>query len=139
MAKKILLIEGDGIGPEVVAQAKKIIQYFHDNSDKKFATSYALLGGCAYDKLGTPFPDETLSLAKKNDAILLGAVGGPKWEDLDYSVRPERGLLGIRKELGLFANLRPAKVFDALVAASTLKEEVVKGLDIMIEIGRAHV
>ncbi len=132
MAKKILLIEGDGIGPEVVAQAKKIIQYFHDNSDKKFATSYALLGGCAYDKLGTPFPDETLSLAKKNDAILLGAVGGPKWEDLDYSVRPERGLLGIRKELGLFANLRPAKVFDALVAASTLKEEVVKGLDIMI-------
>ena len=132
MTKQILLIDGDGIGLEVVTQAQKIIQYFHDNSDKKFTISKALLGGCAYDECGTPFPQETLELAKKSDAILLGAVGGPKWEELDYSVRPERGLLGIRKELGLFANLRPAKVFDALKAASTLKEEVVRGLDIMI-------
>lgn len=130
--KNILLIEGDGIGPEVVGQTKKIIEFFNENSDKKFTTSNALLGGVAYDATGTPFPEETLRLAKESDAVLLGAVGGPKWESLDYSVRPERGLLGIRKELGLFANLRPAKVFNALVDSSTLKKEIVEGLDIMI-------
>lgn len=130
--KNILLIPGDGIGTEVVAQAKKILDFFSKNSDIKFDTEEALLGGIAYDKTGTPFPKETLEKAKKSDAILLGAVGGPKWESLDYSVRPERGLLGIRKELGLFANLRPATVFDALVDSSTLKPEIVKGLDIMI-------
>lgn len=130
--KKILLIDGDGIGPEVVSEAKKIIEFFNENSDKKFEISTALLGGIAYDKTGTPFPKETLDLAKESDAILLGAVGGPKWESLDYKVRPERGLLGIRKELELFANLRPAKVFDALCDSSTLKREVVEGLDIMI-------
>ncbi len=132
MTKKILLIAGDGIGPEVVGQAKKIIDFFDKNTDKKFECENALLGGCAYDAVKTPFPSETLELAKKSDAILLGAVGGPKWESLDYSVRPERGLLGIRKELELFANLRPAKVFDALVDSSTLKKEVVENLDIMI-------
>lgn len=132
MTKKILLIEGDGIGPEVVSQAKKIIDFFSQNTDKKFETENALLGGCAYDKLGTPFPQETVRLSKQADAILLGAVGGPKWEVLEYKHRPERGLLGIRKELGLFANLRPAKVFDALADSSTLKHEVVSGLDIMI-------
>lgn len=132
MTKKILLIDGDGIGPEVVNQAKKLLDYFTKNSDKKFTTENALLGGCAYDDCGTPFPEQTLKLAKESDAVLLGAVGGPKWESLDYSVRPERGLLGIRKELELFANLRPAKVFDALIDASTLKPEIVKGLDIMI-------
>lgn len=130
--KKILLIDGDGIGPEVVSQAKRIIEFFNENTDKKFEISNALLGGIAYDKTGTPFPQETLELAKESDAILLGAVGGPKWEGLDYKVRPERGLLGIRKELELFANLRPAKVFDALCDSSTLKREVVEGLDIMI-------
>ena len=130
--KKILLIEGDGIGPEVVSQAKKVIDFFSDNTDKKFETESALLGGIAYDKIGTPFPLETLELAKKSDAILLGAVGGPKWESLEYKHRPERGLLGIRKELELFANLRPAKVFDALADSSTLKREIVLGLDIMI-------
>lgn len=130
--KNILLIEGDGIGPEVVGQAKKIIEFFNENSDKKFTTSTALLGGIAYDETGTPFPEETLRLAKESDAILLGAVGGPKWESLDYSLRPERGLLGIRKDLALFANLRPAKVFNALVDSSTLKREIVEGLDIMI-------
>lgn len=130
--KKILLIEGDGIGPEVVGQAKKIIDFFSKNTDKKFETENALLGGIAYDKTGNPFPLETLNLAKKSDAILLGAVGGPKWESLEYKHRPERGLLGIRKELELFANLRPAKVFDALADSSTLKREVVLGLDIMI-------
>lgn len=130
--KKILLIEGDGIGPEVVSQTKKIIDFFNKNTDKKFETENALLGGIAYDKTGTPFPSETLELAKIADATLLGAVGGPKWEALDYKYRPERGLLGIRKELGLFANLRPAKVFNALADSSTLKREIVEGLDIMI-------
>jgi 3-isopropylmalate dehydrogenase len=132
MTKKILLIEGDGIGPEVVGQTKKIINFFSNNTDKKFETENALLGGIAYDQTGTPFPQETLNLAKKSDAILLGAVGGLKWESLEYKHRPERGLLGIRKELELFANLRPAKVFDALADSSTLKREVVSGLDIMI-------
>jgi 3-isopropylmalate dehydrogenase len=132
MTKKILLIDGDGIGPEVVFQTKKIIDFFNKNSDKKFETENALLGGCAYDAVGTPFPDETLKLARASDAILLGAVGGPKWESLEYKHRPERGLLGIRKELELFANLRPAKVFDALVDSSSLKKELVEGLDIMI-------
>jgi 3-isopropylmalate dehydrogenase len=130
--KKILLIEGDGIGPEVVAQTKKIIDFFSKNTDKKFETENALLGGIAYDKAGTPFPKETLDLARQSDAILLGAVGGPKWESLEYQHRPERGLLGIRKELELFANLRPAKVFNALTDSSTLKREIVLGLDIMI-------
>lgn len=132
MTKKILLIEGDGIGPEVVSQAKKVIDFFSKNTDKKFETENALLGGIAYDTTGTPFPQETLALAKKSDAILLGAVGGLKWESLEYKHRPERGLLGIRKELALFANLRPAKVFAALADSSTLKREVVSGLDIMI-------
>lgn len=132
MTKKILLIEGDGIGLEVVGQAKRIIEFFNKNSDKKFETENALLGGVAYDKTGTPFPAETLEMAKKSDAILLGAVGGLKWESLEYKHRPERGLLGIRKELELFANLRPAKVFNALADSSTLKHEVVAGLDIVI-------
>lgn len=130
--KNILLIPGDGIGSEVVLQAEKVINFFSKNSDKKFNTDTALLGGVAYDKTGTPFPDETLQKAKKSDAILLGAVGGLKWESLEYKHRPERGLLGIRKELGLFANLRPAVVFPALADSSTLKSEVVSGLDIMI-------
>lgn len=132
MTKNILLIPGDGIGVEVVAQAKKIIDFFSNNSDKKFTTDEALLGGIAYDKTGTPFPAETLAKAKESDAILLGAVGGLKWESLEYKHRPERGLLGIRKELELFANLRPATVFEALADSSTLKAEVVSGLDIMI-------
>ncbi|MBM3579928.1 MAG: 3-isopropylmalate dehydrogenase [Alphaproteobacteria bacterium] len=130
--KHILLLPGDGIGPEVVAQAKKVLDFFSKNTDKKFETETALLGGCAYDAVGTPFPQETLDLAKKSDSVLLGAVGGIKWESLEYKHRPERGLLGIRKELELFANFRPAKVFDALTDSSTLKREVVAGLDIMI-------
>ncbi len=132
MTKKLLLIEGDGIGPEVVGQAKKIIEFFNKNTDKKFECENALLGGIAYDKVGTPFPKETVDLAKQSDAILLGAVGGLKWESLEYKHRPERGLLGIRKELELFANLRPATVFAALADSSTLKKEIVSGLDIMI-------
>ncbi len=132
MTKKILLINGDGIGAEVVSQAKKIIDFFNKNSDKKFECEYAMLGGVAFDNYQTPFPQQTIDLSKESDAILLGAVGGPKWESLPYQQRPERGLLGIRKELELFANLRPAKVFSALVESSTLKREIIEGLDIMI-------
>jgi len=131
-SKNILLIEGDGIGKEVVGEARKIIEFFSKYSDKKFNIETALLGGIAYDQTGTPFPVETLNKAKNSDAILLGAVGGPKWESLEYKHRPERGLLGIRKELELFANLRPAAVFSALVDSSTLKREVIENLDIMI-------
>ncbi len=130
--KHILLLPGDGIGPEVVAETVKLIRFFNDKGPVKFTTSSALIGGAAYDAVGTPFPDETLAQAKAADAILLGAVGGPKWEDLPYAIRPERGLLGLRKELSLFANLRPAICFDALADASTLKHEIIAGLDIMI-------
>lgn len=131
-AKHILLLPGDGIGQEVVKETQKIIEWFNQNRGMKFTTSEALIGGTAYDKTGTPLPKETLDAAHKADAILLGAVGGTKWESLDYSVRPERGLLGIRKELGLFANIRPAMCFDALADASTLKKDVISGLDIII-------
>lgn len=132
MTKKILLIPGDGIGQEVVTETKKIINLFDKKTNKKFELEEALLGGVAYDKYQTPLPNETLKLAKESDAILLGAVGGPKWESLEYKHRPERGLLGIRKELNLFANLRPAKVFNSLADSSTLKFDIVNNLDIII-------
>lgn len=130
--KKILLLPGDGIGPEVVGETKKIIDWFSHQGKIAFQTEEALLGGAAYDATGTPFPAETLTKAKASDAILLGAVGGPKWESLPIASRPEKGLLGIRKELGLYANLRPAICFDALADASTLKHDIIAGLDIMI-------
>ena len=130
--RHILLLPGDGIGPEVVSETVRVMDWFNTNRKTSFVTSTELIGGAAYDETGTPFPAKTLEAAKKADAILLGAVGGPKWEKLDYAVRPERGLLGIRKELDLFANLRPAMCFDALAEASTLKREVIAGLDIMI-------
>lgn len=130
--KNILLLAGDGIGPEVVKQAVRVLEWFSARGNTHFTMDEALIGGVAYDETGSPFPDDTLHKAKKADAILLGAVGGPQWEALDYSVRPERGLLGIRKELGLFANLRPALCFDALVDSSSLRPEIVSGLDIMI-------
>jgi 3-isopropylmalate dehydrogenase len=132
MTHHILLLPGDGIGPEVVAEVEKIITWLNENTEADFTTDHALIGGTAYDETGTPYPEDTDTKAKQADAILLGAVGGPKWEALDYSVRPERGLLAIRKELGLFANLRPAMCFAALVDASTLKKDVIAGLDIMI-------
>ncbi len=132
MAKHILIIPGDGIGPEVCAEAEKILNWLNQHAGTDFTTDHALAGGNAYDVTGKPLPDVTLEKAHAADAILLGAVGGPKWEKLEYDLRPERALLGLRKELGLFANLRPAKVFDALVDASSLKREVIEGLDIMI-------
>jgi len=125
--KKILILAGDGIGPEVTKQAEKIIQKIGG-----FELDYATLGGAGYEAHGHPFPEETKAKAKESDAILLGAVGGPKWDNLEFALKPERGLLGIRKELGLFANLRPAVVFDELADASSLKRELVAGLDIMI-------
>ena len=131
-SKHILLLPGDGIGPEVVTETVKIIDWFSKNGSTQFTTSTALLGGAAYDAVGTPFPAETVTEARKSDAVLLGAVGGPKWESLPIASRPEKGLLGIRKELGLFANLRPAICFDALADASSLKHNIIAGLDIMI-------
>lgn len=131
-SKHILLLPGDGIGPEVTNEVVKLIDWLNANTGIQLTYETALVGGCAYDETGSPLPAETLEKAKEADAILLGAVGGPKWEPLSFDVRPERGLLGLRKELGLFANLRPAMCFDALAEASTLKHEVIAGLDIMI-------
>ena len=132
MTKKILVLPGDGIGKEVTAQAVRILEWLDTNGRGKFTIEYGLIGGTAYDETGSPLPEDTIKRAKASDAVLLGAVGGTKWESLDISVRPEKGLLGIRKELELFANLRPAIVFEELADASTLKREVVAGLDIMI-------
>ena len=132
MNKQLLLLAGDGIGPEVMGQVKKLISWFNNNSPCHFSVEEGLIGGAAYDAAGTPLPEETLRQAHAADAVLLGAVGGPKWEPLSIEHRPEKGLLGIRKAMGLFANLRPAICFNALADASTLKHEVIAGLDIMI-------
>jgi 3-isopropylmalate dehydrogenase len=132
MSHKIAILPGDGIGVEIVAEACKLLDCLVDDFGLAIETGEALVGGCAYDATGTPLPDATLDLCREADAILLGAVGGPKWEPLDYSVRPERGLLGLRAELDLFANLRPAILYPQLADASTLKPEIVAGLDILI-------
>jgi 3-isopropylmalate dehydrogenase len=131
-SKHILLLPGDGIGVETIREAQKILRWFADARGLSFTTSTTLIGGAAIDATGSPLPDETLTAAKQADAVLMGAVGGPKWDVMDFAIRPERGLLAIRKGLGLFANLRPAMTFDALVDASSLKRELVEGLDIMI-------
>jgi len=130
--KNILILAGDGIGPETMAQVNRVIDWFNANGKTSFDVTEGLIGGASYDAHGDPLTEETLKMAKAADAVLLGAVGGPKWDDLPFDKKPERGLLGLRKELGLFANLRPAVVFDALAEASTLKIDVVSGLDIMI-------
>jgi 3-isopropylmalate dehydrogenase len=132
VTKKILILPGDGIGPEIVAQAEKVLAFLIEERGVKLELEHGLLGGCAVDAAGVPLPDETLAKAKESDAILLGSVGGPKWETIERSIRPERGLLAIRAGLGLFANLRPAVLFPQLASASTLREDVVSGLDIMI-------
>ena len=132
MSKKIAILAGDGIGPEIVAEAIKVLSFINKDMQLGFSLDHALIGGAAYDAFGTPLPQQTLNLCKHADAILLGAVGGPKWEPLAHAVRPERGLLGIRSELGLFSNLRPAVLYPQLVDASTLKPEIVRGLDLMI-------
>ncbi|CAM4382846.1 MULTISPECIES: 3-isopropylmalate dehydrogenase [Saccharibacillus] len=130
--KKIAVIAGDGIGPEVVAEAEKVLQKVGEVFGYSFETEHALFGGIAIDEKGTPLPAETLEVCKRADAVLLGAVGGPKWDNNPKELRPETGLLGIRKELGLFSNLRPAVVFDCLKDASTLKPEVLEGTDLMV-------
>jgi 3-isopropylmalate dehydrogenase len=131
MTKKIAVLPGDGIGPEIVEEAIKVLNVFKKEG-LDIELEYGLIGGAAYDQTGTPFPNETLVLSTAADAILLGAVGGYKWESLDISVRPEKGLLAIRSALNLFANLRPAILYPQLASASTLKHEVVAGLDLMI-------
>jgi len=132
MTNKILVLPGDGIGIEIVAEAVKLLGHLQKEHGLNVEIENGLIGGSAYDEYGTPLPDETMALAREADAILLGAVGGTKWESLDISVRPEKGLLGIRAGLELFANLRPAILYPQLADASTLKAEVVSGLDIMI-------
>ncbi len=128
----LLILPGDGIGPEVMAQVTRIIEWFGDKRGLKFDVETDLVGGAAYDKHGVPLSDATMERALEVDAVLLGAVGGPKYDDLDFSVKPERGLLRLRKEMDLFSNLRPAQCFDALADFSSLKKDIVAGLDIMI-------
>ena len=130
--RKILLLPGDGIGPEVIAEVRKIIEWLNDNRSLDFEIDEDLVGGAAYDKHGTPITDEVFYKALESQAVVLGAVGGPKWDNLEFSKKPERALLKLRKELKLFANLRPAICFKQLVDASSLKPEIVSGLDIMI-------
>ncbi len=128
----LLILAGDGIGPELMAEVRRVIDWFGAKRDLKFDVSEDLVGGAAYDAHGTPLTDETMAKAQAVDAVLLGAVGGPKYDKLDFSVKPERGLLRLRKEMDLFSNLRPAQCFDALADFSSLKPEIVAGLDIMI-------
>lgn len=128
----LLILPGDGIGPEVMAEVRKVIDWFGAHRGLNFDVSEDLVGGAAYDAHGTPLTDATMARAQEADAVLLGAVGGPKYDTLDFSVKPERGLLRLRKEMDLYANLRPAQCFDALADFSSLKTEVVAGLDIMI-------
>jgi len=129
---KILILPGDGIGKEIVAQAIKVIDSLNANHSLGMNIVHGLIGGSAYDETGSPLPEETLVAAKECDSIILGAVGGQQWDSLERELRPERGLLGIRAELDLFANLRPAILYPQLANASTLKNEVVSGLDLMI-------
>ena len=129
---KVLILAGDGIGPEIVSQAEKVLDAVAKKHALNISVDRALIGGIAVDETGHPFPAETLEKAQAADAILLGSVGGPKYDALPRNIRPEQGLLAIRKELNLFANLRPAQVFKELAHASSLKDELVAGLDIMI-------
>jgi 3-isopropylmalate dehydrogenase len=126
------MLPGDGIGPEVMGQVRCVIDWFGDRRSVGFDIKEGLVGGCAYEAHGVAVTDEVVDDAMNADAVLLGAVGGPQWDNLDFSLKPERGLLRLRKDLDLFANLRPAICFDALVDASSLKPEVVRGLDILI-------
>ena len=132
MTKKIAILPGDGIGQEIVAEAVKVIECLKKDYGLNVETEEALVGGTAYDDCGTPLPDSTMELCQASDSVLLGAVGGYKWEELDIAVRPEKGLLGLRSGMELFANLRPAILYPQLADASTLKADVVSGLDIMI-------
>ena len=130
--RKILSLPGDGIGPEVMRQVGRVVEWFDKKRIASFDVTEDLVGGAAFDKYGTPLAEETMKKALECDAVLFGAVGGPKWDNLPFAQKPERGLLRLRKDMDLFANLRPAMVFEPLIGASTLKPEVVQGLDILI-------
>jgi 3-isopropylmalate dehydrogenase len=129
---KLLLLAGDGIGPEVMAEVKRLIDFMNKKGLARFETEEGLVGGAAYDKHGVAITDETMAKAQACDAVIFGAVGGPKWDKVAYDARPEAGLLRLRKDLALFANIRPAVVYPALADASSLKRELVEGLDIVI-------
>lgn len=129
---KIAVLPGDGVGPEVVRQGLKVLSAVAKRYGHDFQFREALLGGCSIDEAGTPLTAESLNLAKESHAVLLGAVGGPKWEEVEYEIRPEKALLDLREKLGLFANLRPAKIFSPLVSASPLKREWVEGVDLIV-------
>ena len=131
MKANIVLLPGDGIGPEIVQQAELVLNQIAEQFDHEFTFASHMIGGCAIDACGDPLPEDTLTACKNSDAILLGAVGGPKWDDPSAKTRPEAGLLRIRKELGLFANLRPIRLFDQLVDASPLRREIIEGTDIL--------
>ena len=132
MNRKVTVLPGDGIGPEVVAEAVAVLRQAADLFGFAVEVEEGLVGGASIDVHGSPLTDEVLALAKSGDAVVLGAMGGPKWDGLDYSIRPERALLALRRELGLFANLRPVKLFAPLAQASTLKPEVVEGTDLVV-------
>ena len=128
----VCVIKGDGIGPEIIEEAIKVLDAVSHKFNFELNFDYRLMGGAAIDIMGVPLPDETLNTAKSSDAVLFGAIGGAKWDGLPRELRPESGLLKIRKELGAFANLRPAMIFDELINASTLKPEIIKDVDIMV-------
>ncbi len=132
MTNKVLVLSGDGIGPEIMEQGLKVLEFLNKDENLGLEMEQALVGGAAIDATGGPLPEDTMNLAKECDAILFGAIGGPKWESLDISIRPEKGLLGLRSNLELFGNLRPAILYPQLASASSLKPELVSGLDIMI-------
>lgn len=129
---KIALIKGDGIGPEIIDEAVKVLDSIASTCDFDFKYEELLMGGCAYDATGDPLPQETINSSMNSDAVLFGAIGGEKWDNLPREKRPESGLLRFRKELGVYANLRPAVVYDELVNASSLKPEIINGVDIMV-------
>jgi 3-isopropylmalate dehydrogenase len=128
----IAVFAGDGVGPEIMKEALKVLRLIADKTKVNLILSHGYIGGSAYDRFSEPLPKQSLDLAMQSDAVLLGAVGGPQWEALDYQLRPERALLGLREKMGLYANLRPVVVFDELLDASPLKKEIVRGIDIMI-------
>ena len=130
MPKKILILPGDGIGQEVTSSMSEVLHYLIDEQSLDFQISERKVGGSSYDEFGTPLTEETLKIAQNSDAILFGAVGGPQWDNLEWDVRPEQALLGLRKSLGLFANLRPAFLFNELASASPLKNSIIENLDI---------
>ena len=132
MTKKILILPGDGIGQEVTSSAQEVLDYLMVENALDFSVTHMDVGGTAYEKHGSPLPADVLAEAKASDAILFGAVGAPQWDDLDWDHRPEQALLGLRKELELFANLRPAFLFNELASASPIKNHIIENLDILI-------